>query len=177
MHSIARAESTNKSDIRGAARYFLFQAALIPCICLRNDPASPGASDWREQIVTTLRVIRAMRTLNASSARSYRIIEDLCGRYLEAYDLEPFDDLDDQWLVHSDVGVESQLAASQAPLEPWLEAQPVGESPQTQINNVFSMMWPNVPPMEAADEVMGDEAGWMQFLRAGSVDDWPAIDS
>ena len=48
---------------------------------------------------------------------------------------------------------------------------PIDESPQTQINSVFTMMWPNVPPMEAADLVMGEDA-WMDFLMGeGAGDD------
>lgn len=50
--------------------------------------------------------------------------------------------------------------------EPSLETQPVGESPQTQINSIINMMWPNVHPIEAADVVMGDQAGWMEFLNS-----------
>lgn len=42
--------------------------------------------------------------------------------------------------------------------------EPIADSPQTQINHIYSMMWPNVTPLEAADLVMGDDA-WMEFLR------------
>ncbi|OAA50630.1 Fungal specific transcription factor domain containing protein [Metarhizium rileyi] len=62
--------------------YFLFQAALIPCICLRNDPSAAGASDWRRQISITFDVIAAMTSLNASSARCHQTISELCSRYL-----------------------------------------------------------------------------------------------
>lgn len=48
---------------------------------------------------------------------------------------------------------------------------PIDESPQTQINSVFSMIWPNVSSIEAADMVMGDDA-WMDFLRGeGAAND------
>ncbi|TWU76029.1 hypothetical protein ED733_007233 [Metarhizium rileyi] len=62
--------------------YFLFQAALIPCICLRNDPSAAGASDWRRQISITFDVIAVMTSLNASSARCHQTISELCSRYL-----------------------------------------------------------------------------------------------
>lgn len=71
-------------------------------------------------------------------------------------------------------GVES--AENPVAPEQWI-SEPVEESPQTQINNVFSMMWPNVPPMEAADVVMGDDAGWMDFLRLESNDVWEGPNS
>lgn len=110
-----------------------------------------------------------MAPLNASSARCRQIIFDLCGRYLDNSEL---DLLPPEPPTLSQDDMSNTTDQSVLVLDPWVQSQPVGESPQTQINNVFSMMWPNVPPMEAADVVMGDEAGWMEFLRAGSVDGW-----
>jgi len=43
------------------------------------------------------------------------------------------------------------------------QVNPTGESPHTQINNVYSMMWPN-PPLAGADIVMQDDA-WLRFLE------------
>lgn len=40
---------------------------------------------------------------------------------------------------------------------------PTNESPQTQMNNVYPMVWPSVPALES-DVAMGDDA-WMEFLR------------
>jgi transcriptional regulatory protein GAL4 len=40
---------------------------------------------------------------------------------------------------------------------------PVDESPQTQINGLYEMMWPSMNAYEA-DVVMQDDA-WMDFLR------------
>lgn len=153
-----------------ANRYFLFQAALIPCICLRNDPTAPEAADWRRQISITLEVITGMAPLNASSSRCHIIISDLCGRFLHSSKAEEVDD--------PQAATRGEFVPSHAPtqpaasLQPYADSQPVGESPETQINNVFSMMWPNVPPLEAADVAMGDDTGWMEFLRAGSAEDW-----
>jgi transcriptional regulatory protein GAL4 len=48
--------------------------------------------------------------------------------------------------------------------------EPTDTSPQTQINSVLSMMWPNVQPLEAADVVMGDDA-WMDFLKGGTIEE------
>lgn len=107
-----------------------------------------------------------MGPLNASCARCYSIISELCGRFLDVA-LQP----DAPAAAHIDSP--AAAAVMDGPVDPaWMAEQPpVGESPQTQINSVFSMMWPNVPPLEAADVVMGDEAGWMEFLRAGSADE------
>lgn len=117
----------------------------------------------------TLRDITSMAHLNASSARCRQIIFDLCGRYLDNSQLEQLTP-EPPAVAEENMGeVGDQPALG---LDPWIHSQPVGESPQTQINSVFSMMWPNVPPLEAADVVMGDEAGWMEFLRAGSTDGW-----
>lgn len=146
-------------------RYFLFQAVLIPCICLRNDPSASDAPSWRTQITKTLHTIVAIAPLNAASNRCYHVVLELSGRFLDNSQLE-------QLSMHPPEQATPSHAVdhSQGPI--WLENQPVGESPQTQINSVFSMMWPNVPPIEAADVVMGDEAGWMEFLRAGSNEGW-----
>lgn len=121
--------------------------------------------------MATLQAIANMAPLNASSARCYRIIAELCGRYLNNEMALPMSTSDGQPSVETSSGQPNPEMSS------WATDEPVGESAQTQINNVFSMMWPNVPPMEAADEVMGDDAGWMEFLRAGSADDWtePAV--
>ena len=68
------------------------------------------------------------------------------------------------------LAIENEPGDQTVDMNSWPE-QPVAESLQTQINSVFSMMWPNAPPMEAANVVMGDD-GWMEFLRAGSMDNW-----
>lgn len=107
-----------------------------------------------------------MSSLNASCARCYNIISELCGRYLDSTALQP--DLVSATPIVGQPNMDPNFGMDQG----WMGDQPVGESPQTQINSVFSMMWPNVPPLEAADVVMGDDAGWMEFLRAGSVDGW-----
>ncbi|KZL70749.1 fungal specific transcription factor domain-containing protein [Colletotrichum incanum] len=144
--------------------YFLFQAALIPCICLRNDPNSSNAADWREQVTTTIRCIIALAPVNSSSLRCYQVIIDLCGRFLNG------DVVAARMLM-----AHSQMQATTIPNYETNTVQsvtsgPIDDNPQTQINSVFSMLWPNVPPMEAADVVMGDDA-WMEFLKSGTSGD------
>ncbi|KAK2012209.1 fungal-specific transcription factor domain-containing protein [Colletotrichum eremochloae] len=146
------------------ALYFLFQAALIPCICLRNDPNSSNAADWREQVTTTIRCIVALAPVNSSSPRCYQVIMDLCGRFLN-------DDSVAARVLVAHPQMQTTTTPSYEPnTVPVDTPEPIDESPQTQINSVFSMMWPNVPPMEAADVVMGDDA-WMEFLKSGTSSD------
>ncbi|KAH6887525.1 fungal-specific transcription factor domain-containing protein [Thelonectria olida] len=152
--------------------YFLFQAALIPCICLRNQPSAPEASDWRAQITQTLQTITALSPANASSPRCYQVISDLCGRYLDSDQAEQ---VAPPAPTGEDIPAGTEAANQPVDLEQWT-SEPVEESPQTQINNVFSMMWPNAPPMEVADVVMGDDT-WMNFLRVERNDDWEAPSS
>ncbi|KAG9255844.1 uncharacterized protein F5Z01DRAFT_672492 [Emericellopsis atlantica] len=142
--------------------YFLFQAALIPCICLRNDPTSAAAQEWRAQITRTLRTIAAMAPLNLSSARCHSVIVGLCGRFLSSEEVALPQQQQQQQQQQQTTSVDEEMAESASWLGP---DHPVGESPQTQINGVFSMMWPNAA---TSDFTMGDDAGWMEFLRAGS---------
>ena len=90
--------------------YFLFQAILIPVICLRNEPDSPAARGWRDQICNTLEVLDQMTHMNPAAARCHTAITNLCGPYL-AHDIT-------QW------------------------NSPIHESPQTQLNGLYSFMWP-----------------------------------
>ena len=120
--------------------YFLFQAVLIPCICLRNSPVDPQANEWRTQILTTLSIISSLTHVNPSAPRCHQVIMKLCGHYLK------------------DIGIDQEQVTMDG-----VGFSPTNESPQTQMNHVYSMMWPNVPALEA-DVVMQDDA-WMEFLR------------
>jgi transcriptional regulatory protein GAL4 len=64
------------------ARYFLFQASLIPVHCLRQIPQHQLAPDWRAQVQTTLDVIDAMNDMNSSSSKCRDVILGLCGSNL-----------------------------------------------------------------------------------------------
>ena len=62
--------------------YFLFQATLIPVICLRNEPHSTLAAGWRNQVFNALETILDMTRLNSAVSRYYDVIMKLCGAYL-----------------------------------------------------------------------------------------------
>ncbi|CAJ2503063.1 Uu.00g104570.m01.CDS01 [Anthostomella pinea] len=152
--------------------YFLFQAALIPCICLRNCPFAPEALSWSDQISTTLRTIEALSTVNASSVRCYQVIQSLCGQYLKdghpaSLSRQPYPSLPHE-TISAGQGPEATFSnlASDAAFDfaAGEDPGPINESPQTQINQVFPMMWPNATALEAVEEVMGQDA-WVEFLK------------
>jgi transcriptional regulatory protein GAL4 len=85
-----------------------------------------------------------MFSINSSSTKCYNTIQNLCGEYLA-----------------NGSGNISQL-------------DPIEESPHTQINSVYSMMWPNIQLAEA-DAVMQDDA-WLKFLGGLPPEEQPSID-
>lgn len=121
------------------------------------------ASDWKDQITTTTRTILALSTDNSSSSRCYRVIMDLCGDFLDS--THPADGAAERRQPGRVPGIDDATPTAPQPMQ-----EPTDTSPQTQINSVLSMMWPNVPPLEAADVVMGDDA-WMDFLRGGVINE------
>lgn len=169
--------------VRG--RYFIFQAALIPCICLRNLPLSDQAADWRQQITTTLQTIASLAPVNVSAARCYGVITELCGRYLDHVP-PPFPQVSPNMTnnntmpsmaanhmmnnhngngsAHNHMHHGGQHHQGGGPYQQHMDEMiiAVDESPQTQMNSVYPMMWPNVPAFEAADQFMDD--AWMDFL-------------
>ncbi|KAK3076021.1 hypothetical protein LTR53_000198 [Teratosphaeriaceae sp. CCFEE 6253] len=97
--------------------YFLFQAVLIPVLCLRNDPTSDQAQGWREQIQSVLTVLESMLQRNPASKECRQVITSLCAGFLTI-----------------DAG--SGFAGNE------FAQLPVEESPQTQLSGVYPMMWP-----------------------------------
>ncbi|RYC65183.1 hypothetical protein CHU98_g1060 [Xylaria longipes] len=151
------------------ACYFLFQAALIPCICLRNDSASPAAEDWKEQIMATMKSITALAPLNSSSARCCQAIADMCGQFVDAPILHP----PDAWpsAHHQRRGSHH---AEPVPVEHTMTEvpQPVGEVPQAGMDGQFSPLWPDTSSLGTSDVFMGDEA-WTNLLRSTADEWWP----
>ncbi|KAI0188991.1 fungal-specific transcription factor domain-containing protein [Xylaria flabelliformis] len=152
------------------ALYFLFQAALIPCICLRNDSASPNAGDWKEQIKATLKSIRALAPLNASSARCCQAIVDMCGQFMDAPILHP----PDAWPSAHFPRSRSQNAES-VPAEHIMTElpQPVDEASQARPDGQFAPLWLDTSSLDTSDVFMGDEA-WTSLLRSTADEWWPS---
>ncbi|UKZ45885.1 hypothetical protein TrVGV298_000078 [Trichoderma virens] len=146
------------------ALYFLFQAALIPCICLQNEPSSSNASDWRDQIVSSLKVIAALVPVNPSARRCHQVIVSLCGTHLntpthllENANAEEISALQSGDLNKAHGGI--YLQASDADGDrPMIS----GDNTNDQMNAVFSMMWPNTLFDTAGKE---HEDSWMDFLN------------
>jgi len=93
------------------ALYFLFQAVMIPVICLRNDPQAVIAFSWREQIRKSIETLREMVAMSSAAERCLGAIDVLCGGLLEQ---------DDDLQV---------------------ELLPTDESPRTQLNNLYPLLW------------------------------------
>lgn len=128
------------------ALYFLFQASLIPCVCLRNKPNAPSSHSWRTQVNQTLRTMQLITPLNPSAQDCYNVIQRLCGPFLQpqTYDQAAGSTPD------------SATLATYPPLES------TQESPQTQINSVYAMMWPNANPADV--DVMMQDGLWNNFF-------------
>lgn len=62
--------------------YFLFQAVLIPIVCLRNNPQSNMAGAWRDQIRESIRVLESMMRLNPTASRCLRVVTSLTESYI-----------------------------------------------------------------------------------------------
>lgn len=117
--------------------YFLFQASMIPSVCLRNDPTSTMAQDWREQLDIALKIMQSMFSLNPSSRECYEVVLRLCSNYL--------------------------LNASGVPISsPTFGMEPVEESPNTQIEGLYSMMWPGANTTEV--DMLIENDSWNDFI-------------
>lgn len=113
--------------------YFLFQAILIPVICLRNDPQSPLVVSWRDQVFKAMPVLESMGKLNPTAVRCLGVIRSLCGTYLDPS------------------------------MDGW--GRPTEESPQTQLANLYPLMWPTLEMaqldgMDSVLYVIAFPGGW-----------------
>ena len=59
-------------------RYFLFQAALILCLCLRSQQDSPHTDEWQEQINVALGLMESLGSWTPSSKACHEVLERLC---------------------------------------------------------------------------------------------------
>ena len=146
-------------------------------------PLSPEAPSWCDQVSLTLRTIRALAPVNASCSSCQDVIVDLCGRYVSLGAASAGADPPvnpetggaprcNQSAFRDGHETDTRHTFSRPTVEPPRDGHqqqqllgPIDESPQTQINQVFPMMWPNVNALEAAGEVLGNDA-WLSFLDA-----------
>jgi len=119
------------------ALYFLFQATMIPSVCLRNEPTANTAHDWREQLNKALSIMRSMFAINPASRECYEVVLRLCSDYL--------------------------TTASGIPTSsPAFGLEPVEESPNTQINALYGMMWPGANTTEV--DMLIENDSWNSFI-------------
>lgn len=114
------------------ALFFLFPAVLVPLISLRNEPQSPLANGWREDISTATQIIRSMVELNPSATRCLQVLEKLCAGFF----------MDDP----------SQIQCSD--FDENFMQQPIEESPITQMLSVRSLIFPDAPLYDADGQLL-----------------------
>jgi transcriptional regulatory protein GAL4 len=110
------------------ALYFLFSATLVPVISLRNDPQSPMASEWREDIEIATQIVKSMVGLSIFAEKCFQTLERLSIGYT------------------SHNGGQDASETGQIP-------DSTDESPITQMLSMHSMMWPEVPEFNMEEQL------------------------
>ena len=64
------------------ALYFLFQAALIPIICISSEPTSEHARAWVQDVERTKQILLSLNRQNKLAARFYDVLERLLSQYV-----------------------------------------------------------------------------------------------
>jgi transcriptional regulatory protein GAL4 len=95
------------------------------------------AQDWREQLDIALNIMQSMFSINPSSQECHEVVLRLCSDYI----LKP-----------------SSISAS----SPTFGMKPVEESPNTQIEGLYSMMWPGANTTEL--DLLIENDSWNSFI-------------
>jgi transcriptional regulatory protein GAL4 len=114
------------------ALYFLFPAVLVPLISLRNEPQSPLANSWRDDINIATQIVKSMVELIPSAARCLELLEKLSAGFF--------------------IGDTDQPQGSTS--EEGLMQYPINESPITQILSMRSMMFPDPPAFGIEEQLL-----------------------
>jgi transcriptional regulatory protein GAL4 len=114
------------------ALYFLFPAVLVPLISLRNEPQSPLANSWRDDINIATQIVKSMVELIPSAARCLELLEKLSAGFF--------------------IGDTDQPQGSTS--EEGLMQHPINESPITQILSMRSMMFPDPPAFGIEEQLL-----------------------
>ena len=119
-------------------RYFLFQAALILCLCLRSQQDSPRIDEWREQINVALRLMESLGRWTNSSKACYEVLQRLCEGRL--------------------TNITENTDATMPTTNPYM----------VHMDENWSTAWPDVYPIEDFDEGMMMQADfWTDLLPEG----------
>ncbi|KAK9459669.1 fungal-specific transcription factor domain-containing protein [Lipomyces oligophaga] len=87
------------------ALYFLFQAGLIPLVCMVSEPRSSRATEWMEDIERTKAVLAAVSGRNALADRFRSLIDSLMGSIvMDEHNTTGEDVLHDSSLSNSGIG-------------------------------------------------------------------------
>lgn len=116
-----------------------------------------------------------MATVNASCHSCYEVIVGLCGRYISSGVPETLPVGSSPEISVGDLHRGSPATITTTSQQQHRQQQqdeellrPIDDSPQTQINQIFPMMWPNVNALEAAGEVLANDA-WLSFLDGDGI--------
>lgn len=101
------------------------------------------SANWRSQLRQTMRTMQLIEPVNPRAQKCYDVIQRLCSPFLESHVPDP----------QQSIGVTPGSVNIEFPIE---------ESPQTQINNMYAMMWPNANPAEA--DVPMQDSMWTGFF-------------
>lgn len=96
--------------------YFIIPAVLMPMVCLRNDPSSMNAANWRSDIFTAQNIIKSLIIICPAASKILDLIELLGSEYLRRQD-------------HGE-NIRS------------FEISRTDESPLSQLMQLHSMLWP-----------------------------------
>lgn len=69
------------------SRYFLFHATMIPCVCIRADPNSPDAVQWRADIETARLMLSTTFSDNSLAGRALEVIQRVFPQPVSHFDL------------------------------------------------------------------------------------------
>jgi transcriptional regulatory protein GAL4 len=108
--------------------YFLFSATLVPVISLRNDPQSPMARKWGEDIEIATRIVKSMVELSTFAERCFQTLESL------------------------NIGYTMQNGGQDAS-ETRQISDSTNESPITQMLSMHPMMWPEAPEFNMDEQL------------------------
>lgn len=129
------------------ALYFLFQAALIPIICLSSEPNSEHASEWLSDIQRTNETLLSLTNENQLAARFYDVIDRLTKQYIHTDMSQASINMRNEWMsdIYSLVFDEFSAANGGVNMPPPPPAMPQAMSTAMPVT-MQTTMTSNIPP-------------------------------
>jgi hypothetical protein len=152
------AQTTNVNRMLGwNAVWFLFQATMVPLICLSGVPVDNNlevsSESCRNQVQTAILALDRMRPYSPNAGRTFEVISSLFSALLQGSDVQPPDTNRDEPMSNS--LSEGMPVASEHNAEQGLRGRPVDEA---------AGFFDNLPP----------EYMW-EYLSWGPNDLWPDL--